>query len=331
MRTLLLITLLSMVLYLPAQDIPSEVVGDAGWVLFGPDTMIIVRAADGHVWLQQNMGAENVAAEHNDPTAFGDLYQWGRWHDGHASRTSATAPAATLAPNNPLGLGMGSGSFYIGSIPSDWWGTGSGSDTWEGSVAIAVNGIDPCTALGDAWQLPTQADWTNVLTVEAITNTLTAFASNLKLTAAGARDGQSGIVFNAGVYGQYWSTTASGVYAKDLTVGDSWVNPDDDALRGYGMSVRCLNKALHVGLGDTGAGLGLRVFPNPSAGIFTVDQGTALIERVETYASDMRPIRVWNPKTASPSLTLPDLPNGLYWIKVVCAAGIQWRTLIIER
>ncbi len=315
---------------LSAQDIPSEVIGDTGWFLFGADTMIAVRAADGHVWLQQNLGAEGVAAEHNDPNAFGDLYQWGRWFDGHGIRTSLTAQASLLSQNNPIGLGMGNDSMYIGPNPSDWWGAGTATDTWQGNVASATNGVDPCIALGTAWHLPSQADWTDVLTAESITDMATAFTSNLKLSAGGARDGQSGIIINAGIYGQYWSSTASGVYAKDLTVGDT-VNADDDAYRSYGMSMRCLNKSLHVGIGPQEREGRGGLFPNPSNGTFTVDLGATLIEGVEAYTADARVVRTWVLRQARPLLSLDDMPSGTYLIKLVSTEGIQWTTLTIER
>ena len=41
-----------------------------------------MRAADGNAWLQQNLGADEVATAMNAANAFGDLYQWGRWTDG---------------------------------------------------------------------------------------------------------------------------------------------------------------------------------------------------------------------------------------------------------
>ena len=325
------LTLLCSAAPLTAQDIPSDVVGDTGWIIYNADTLVLVRAADGHVWLQQNLGASQVATAHNDAAAFGDLYQWGRWDDGHGAPTSTTASAATLVPNNPLGLGLGSDKFYIGPNPSDWWGAGGASDTWDGATSSATNGIDPCVALGVEWHLPAQGDWANLLTLEGITNTATAFASNLKLPAAGARDGQTGTIINAGLYGQYWSHTSSGVYAKDLTVGDTWVNPDDDAYRGYGMCVRCLNKFLHVGQAEPHDSDRLRVFPNPSRGTFMFDNSGSRVGTVTLFGSDMRAIVAMNIGAASGVLSFEELPSGLYWIKLETFDGILWRMIAIER
>ncbi|MEO8068342.1 MAG: T9SS type A sorting domain-containing protein [Flavobacteriales bacterium] len=312
-----------------AQDIPTDVIGDTGWTLFGSDTIVLVRAADGNAWTQQNMGAQQVATSFNDPTAFGGLFQWGRWQDEHSIPTSATAQASTLSPNNPLGLGIGSDKFYIGSNPSDWWGAGTGTDTWS-NVASATSGIDPCLSLGTGWQLPTQAQWTAVIGVEGITNTATAFDSNLKLAAAGARDGGSGVWINAGLYGQYWSTTASGPYAKDLTVGDTWVNPDDDALRSYGMCVRCLNSALHLGIQSSSIHPAFGIFPNPSSGTITIDGGTKGIERASVFTPGMQCVGTFGIGATSTTMTL-EVPDGLYMLKIETADGITWERLVVER
>ena len=313
-----------------AQDIPTDVIGDTGWILHGLDTLVLVRAADGNVWLQQNLGAAQVATAFNDAASFGDLYQWGRWDDGHAVPTSATGAASTLSPNNPSGLAGGGPLFYTGPNPSDWWGAGVGTDTWQGTFATTTNGIDPCTAFGQGWQLPTKAHWVDVLAFEGITNTVTAFASNLKMPAAGARDGQSGIIINAGLYGQYWSTTASTVYAKDLTVGDSWVNPDDDAYRSYGMCVRCLNTLLHVDVNEEPPGDRFRVFPNPSSGTFLL-AGSEAISDVTVFASDLRAITTVHVGATSTTLSLDRLPDGLYWLRLETAHGVNWQKVVMER
>ena len=181
-----------------AQEIPGEVSGDLGWILNGTDTLTLVRAADGHVWLQQNLGSTEVATAVNTSAAYGHLYQWGRWEDGHQVRTSATAPVTVLAVNNPSGLGTGSPLFYTGTDPLHWWSAGAGTDSWLGTSVSAVNGIDPCTALGDGWQLPSQTDWMNVLAAEGVMGLASALTSNLRLPAAGSRHALTGTLINEG-------------------------------------------------------------------------------------------------------------------------------------
>jgi hypothetical protein len=313
-----------------AQEVvPGEDPGSTGSVPYGDATLVSVRGMDGNVWLQQNLGSVAVATAMNDANAYGDLYQWGRWDDGHAVRTSATANVSTLSSYNPLGLGTGSPFFFIGTNPADWWGTGTDADSWEGTSASATNGIDPCTALGPLWHLPSAVEWNAVIAAEGITDRNTAFSCNLKLVVAGSRDGGSGTLINVGSYGNYWSSTTSGAYAKDFSIGDTWVTPADDAYRGYGMSMRCMNNDLHVGIHAPDNNRGLKIYPCPSKGMITVEQQDTPIERITVYGLDLRVMRVCTPDGFRADLPLGDMPNGTYGIQVESGSVVSWRTIVI--
>ncbi len=233
-----------------AQNDPGLVTGDTGSVRFvyrgNQVTYTTVRAADGHIWLQQNLGATRRATSATDASAYGDLFQWGRWDDGHQLRNSATSPVTTITPRNPAGIPNGSAYFLTGNNPNDWWGAGSGSDTWSNAAPSDTNGTDPCSALGARWRLPTQQEFANVIMLENITDMASAFSSHLMLTAAGSREGIFGNIINAGSYGNYWTSTPNTVYAKDVTIGSTFVNSADDAYRSYAMSVRCLTTCTGV-------------------------------------------------------------------------------------
>lgn len=233
-----------------AQNDPGTTVGDTGTVTFSYQgntvTYITVRADDNLIWLQQNLGASERATSATDIASYGDLFQWGRWDDGHQLRTSTTALASALTPNNPTGLGTGTLLFYTGNNPNDWWSAGAGTDTWTGNPATATNGIDPCAAIGPGWHMPSQTEWANIITLEGITNVATGFASNLKLPASGQRDGGNGNLVNVSLYGGYWTNTPSGVYAKSIGILDNSVNNNDDALRSYGFSLRCMTTCTGV-------------------------------------------------------------------------------------
>ncbi len=232
-------------------DEPGMNPGDTGCVTFVYNgqqvTYTTVRTADGAIWLQQNLGSEQVATTATDQTGYGDLFQWGRWDDGHQNRNSPVS-SVTATPNNPLGVGQSNGGFIV-STPS-WWNNGSTTDRWEAATAAAVSetdGCDPCKALGEGWTLPEQADWAAIIQAEAITNIQTAFDSNLKLTVAGAR-GSDG-VYSAGVRGYYWSKTISdtdATYGKYLYYSNLTMNPNAGGQRQQGSSIRCIKVAKTV-------------------------------------------------------------------------------------
>lgn len=234
----------------PCNQAPGENTGDTGCVTFTykgtQTTYTTVRSSDGKIWIQQNLGSDSVATSSTDANAYGDLFQWGRWDDGHQSRNSV-ASSTLPSPNNPLGLLGEDPNFYM-SEP-EWWAAGTGTDTWEGKSQDEVtetNGCDPCKALGQGWRLPNESDWESVIESENITNIATAFQSNLKLTVAGTRSSSN--ISNAGVRGYYWSSTVSATnnsFSKFLYYSNAIVNPSAGGYREQGSSIRCLRDAIY--------------------------------------------------------------------------------------
>ncbi|PZR19441.1 MAG: hypothetical protein DI539_13940 [Flavobacterium psychrophilum] len=198
-----------------------------------------VRAADGNVWMQQNLGSTQVATSATDAASYGDYYQWGRWQDGHEKSNSAMGTA--VIPNNPMGVGTANNTF----IPS-WWNAGNTTDTWEAATPAAVsetNGCDPCkAALGNGWRVPTEAEWTAVIEAENITNVESGFTSNLKLAVAGYR-GSSGSFSFVGQRGYYWNSNVSATlnnYGRNLYYSNAVMNPNAGAPRLQAHPIRCI-------------------------------------------------------------------------------------------
>lgn len=272
-----------------AQD-PALATGSTGTVSFTYANQTVqyttVRAADGNVWSQQNLGSTHTATSATDADAFGDLYQWGRWQDGHQLRTSSTS-ADVPVPNNPSGISTGNSNF-ITSDPS-WWDNGASDNKWEAATpadANEFNGCDPCRAMGQGWRLPTEAEWQAVMQSESITNIATAFQSNLKLTVAGARN-SSGALYNVGVRGYYWSSTISATnpdFAKYLYYSNAIVNASAGGFRDQGTSVRCI-KGLVITKPDP-TSLTVNVYNGTPAQITTNDGTLQLVAHVLPAAAE---------------------------------------------
>lgn len=243
MKNYILLLLLFSVRIANAQcEEPSVQEGATGCVTFtykGDNvTYTTVRGADGNIWLQQNLGSQNVATTKDDTNSYGDLFQWGRWDDGHQNRNSATAVATT--PNNPLGV-VGNTN-YIAGTPA-WWVPNTLTDKWEAAtpgVVTDVNGCDPCKALGNGWKLPSETEWETLVDAEGFQNPAGAFESNLKLPAAGYRGASNGAASAEGIRGYYWSKTPSSTGGKYLYIGSTLANPSAGAPRGQASSVRCM-------------------------------------------------------------------------------------------
>jgi uncharacterized protein (TIGR02145 family) len=206
-------------------------------------TYFTVRAKDGKIWLQQNLGSPQVAFNEVDQASFGDYFQWGRWDDGHQVRNSATIFGGTAFANPSL-ISAGNPNFIKGTTAgTKWWGmNGLASDTWSGNTATATNGKDPCSALGTGWRLPTAADWDRISISEDLFGTTAAYQSNLKLPSSGYRYGNDGFVYPPnGDFGYYWSSTATANSNANVFFFDNVYNAGNTiAERGHGFSCRCV-------------------------------------------------------------------------------------------
>ena len=196
-----------------------------------------VIGEDGKEWLDRNLGATRVANAYNDTQAYGDLYQWGRYLDGHQIRTSAVV-AGPVSSDTP-------GSSFLTVINANpWdWRVPQNNTLWQG-----VGGINnPCPS---GFRLPTTTELQTL--AAAIPNFTTAtcggsttcrdvaFNSKLKFPSAGNRDLSSASLVNLGSLGFYWSSSPNGVNASNLLFNSSAVYPADTNSRALAFSVRCI-------------------------------------------------------------------------------------------
>ncbi|ALM48451.1 hypothetical protein AMR72_05770 [Flavobacterium psychrophilum] len=277
---------------------PGQNAGDTGCVAFTYNGESVqyatVRAADGNIWLQQNLGSTSVATSATDAEAYGDLYQWGRWNDGHQRRTSPTSDE-TPEPNNPAGLQT---TAFLISDPA-WWDEETEGQQWTAETPQAIDdltGCDPCkAALGNGWRIPTEQEWGSIIESEGITDIATAYSSSLKLTVAGNRSGTNGTFSNVGARGYYWSSTQSTSnlsYAKYLYYSNAIVNESAGGFRDQGSSVRCIKGASSTPGPVLPTSLALNVANNAAAEI-TTDGGTLQLETTILPADASQNV-MWN-------------------------------------
>jgi uncharacterized protein (TIGR02145 family) len=204
-----------------------------GWRNICTDSLStdVVSPGTGRIWMDRNLGASRVAIDSADAASFGDLYQWGRFSDGHESRTSATFAnqATSAAPNSGNSW---DGLFILNS--NDWLQT-LDNNLWQGSGGTN----NPCPS---GYRVPTIAEWN--AESQGWADASDAFSSVLKLTMAGARIGSSGVIVVPGGNAFYWSSTVSGSnppFIDFLGFNNSGVSLGINA-RSNGFSVRCIKE-----------------------------------------------------------------------------------------
>ncbi len=181
--------------------------------------------SSGHEWMDRNLGASRVAKSPTDEEAYGDLYQWGRYSDGHEKRDSPETSLNDFSSNDD----PKHGKFIITDHLLDWRSEPN-NNLWQGS---GIN--NPCPT---GFRLPTQGEWEAEVESWEPKNSAGAFASPLKLVVAGYRYNRDGTIGNLGMAGSYWSSTVLGSYSIYLIFSD---NPQLNSLpRAKGFSVRCL-------------------------------------------------------------------------------------------
>ena len=176
--------------------------------------------------MDRNLGATQAATSSTDVDAYGDLYQWGRFSDGHQCRTSATnpTPSSTDEPAH--------GDFIIAPNSPNDWRSPQNDNLWQG-----VNGINnPCPS---GYRIPTEAELDAERLSWSSNNPAGAIASPLKLPMAGFRSYSNGSLNSVGTFGSYWSSTVSSASSRWLGFGSSNAFMSD-YFRAYGLCVRCL-------------------------------------------------------------------------------------------
>jgi len=188
-------------------------------------TVVAVLGAGGATWMDRNLGASRVATSQTDSYSYGDLYQWGRFTDGHQSRTSSTVNTNSDIDNPPHGDWI-----TEPSNPYDWR-TPQNDNLWQG-----VNGINNPCPIG--YRLPTETEWITEFQAWSSQDADGGFNSPLKLSLGGGRMGNDGSFVNVYSYGYYWSSTVNGTEARHLAIYSN--AKMFSVVRVNGLSVRCI-------------------------------------------------------------------------------------------
>lgn len=194
------------------------------------------------IWMDRNLGAHRkTTGIAQDRLSYGSLYQWGRDSDGHelivydgnggSTEEGFTNTTSTLSAADTPGHDL-----FITS--SGDWITPSNENLWQGGVS-AIN--NPCPS---GYRLPTQAEFTTLVSTLGITDMTTAFNSVLAFSTTGRRSGNTGNIHdatlssNSGAYQISTIPPASGTSSRQ--VFNNFSEDFFTAQRATAYSIRCI-------------------------------------------------------------------------------------------
>lgn len=196
----------------------------------GPD----VNTIGDYIWLDRNLGANQVATSATDFNAYGDWYQWGRLADGHETVTWTSSTACTVGgtTSTQSTTDVPGNNLFI-----------KGANNWRNPVNNTLWGApnyvnSPAPA---GFKVPESTILANEATTFATQDMAGAFASRLKLTAAGRRNTSNGL-FDRGTAGMYKAgnaASATTTNANALSITATTLSSTSRA-QGEGSSVRCV-------------------------------------------------------------------------------------------
>jgi len=220
----------SVMLVIPGIDSANPPRFPAGFVncdTFSTQIVTVVSTTE-KVWMDRNLGASRVAMSSADSLAYGDLYQWGRFADGHQCRNNTTTTSAATTAT-PFSGGEWDGKFIINQ--ANWLST-SDNELWQG-----VEGVNtPCPT---GFRLPTIAEWEIEGNTWVPKKASGAYNSPLKLPAAGVSLYTDGVPIDVGSWGTYWSSTFQGT-SNARFMSFSSRTSFNGGYRSNGRAVRCI-------------------------------------------------------------------------------------------
>ncbi len=205
---------------------PSYPTGTVHCISGGAVIKDVTNPTTGDTWMDRNMGASRVATSSTDASAYGDLYQWGRFSDGHQCRTSSTTTTNSTT-NVP-----GHAKFIVEpDYPGDWR-TPQNNNLWQG-----VSGINnPCPS---GYRMPTETELDNERLSWSSNNRDGAIASPLRLPLGGYRFSIDGIIYSVASETSYWSSTVYSTGSYTLWFGGAWAEMWTNT-RADGYPIRCI-------------------------------------------------------------------------------------------
>ena len=237
-------------LYLRAiPGIPDRNFNDPGHrFLYAP-----IVSKSGRVWLGTNLGANYNRVDHTgfdparqaagakDRNAYGSLYQWGRYSDGHQSinwdkggGTPVWGATEKVSPSDTPADAAFIYTPFLNTSPIYDWRSPQNNALWQGAAGIN----NPCPY---GFRVPQKTELDREFEAYGISTAQQAYASLHRFVLAGIRNPYDSSLNLQDVYGFLWSSDIDRTDAFHKSYSSSGP-PPFVFNRAMGMSVRCVKE-----------------------------------------------------------------------------------------
>ncbi|MCT4663600.1 MAG: hypothetical protein N4A45_00025 [Flavobacteriales bacterium] len=231
-----------------------------------------VTAADGNIWLNNNLGANyanmNIpgifapaqqASTYSDYHAYGSMFQWGRYSDGHelinwTNSTTGTPVTTTISNDHSQTTTPNNSTFYRSDImPSsqngNWLDFGSSPNPTEDGLWQDESGDNnPCPP---GFRVPTRTEYLDLFNLEGISSSAYPLThsdgrergveSTLAFSCSGLRLALGNVSYSGNSLNSWNSTIMSGWGASVAYISNnSGIVLNSGIARGLGCAVRCI-------------------------------------------------------------------------------------------
>jgi len=212
-----------------------------------------IMGPDGNIWLNNNLGSYYSNLNHSsfnlaqqaqnkkDENAFGSMYQWGRYSDGHELVNWDLNPDYNSSTHVNT---IGTTRITLSTLSNKFIGIASASSpvNWASEYSNTLWSITENNPCPEGFKVPKESDWASFVSSINLTITNPAYENTLKLTEFGGWANYGNTISNYNT-SEYWTSTIDNPDPNQTSKVLRIYSSGSDIIgyaRAHGRPIRCI-------------------------------------------------------------------------------------------